>query len=263
MKFNLFIFVFFLSNISFSQIDNRFIQHLQKHKLYKEQLYYLNTIDHQITTKDSIAYQFSKFYLQQQQDSLFFVNYELSKQLFNSDSTALRSANYHFLKHTNSYYQNRWFSDKNKIYTDTINTSLTNLYISLSSKQNTTYCINPELTKEIHKYNKLKHKSPAFAGMLSAIVPGLGKFYGQRPRSGVNTIISNGINAYQAIESINKYGIKNGFSIFSVSFFGLFYLSNIYGSYHDLKDLKKQKKKQILIDAEKYYHINYPVSLYK
>ena len=263
MKLNLLIIIFLLSYTCQSQIDNSFILHLQKNKLFKEQTYYLTTLEKQNANTDSISYQFAKFYLQQKKDSLFFVKYKLSKYLFNTDTNAIRIANYYFLKHPKSYFQNLWFSQFNITDTDTINTNIINLYLSLSSKQNTTLYINPYLIKDINKYNKLKHKSPVLAGFLSALVPGLGKFYGQRPRSGVNTLISQAINAYQAIESINKYGIKNGFSIFSMSFFGLFYASNIYGSFHDLKALKKQRKRQILIDAEKYYHNNYPVSLYK
>ena len=263
MKFIAFIFIYLLSNTIQSQIDLNFINHLQKNKLYKEQAYYLTTLEKQTAKTDSISYQLAKLYLQQKSDSLFFEKYELSKHLLNEDTNAIRIANYYFLKHPSTYYQNKWFSQLNKISTDTINNSIVNLYVSLSSKQNTTIYINPYLTKDINKYNKLKHKSPVLAGFLSAVVPGLGKFYGQRPRSGLTTLISHGINAYQAIESINTYGVKNSFSIFSMSFFGLFYASNIYGSFHDLKALKKQRKKQILIDAEKYYHINYPVSLYK
>ena len=263
MKFIAFIFIYLLSNTIQSQIDLNFIDHLQKNKLYKEQAYYLTTLEKQTTKTDSISYQFAKLYLQQQKDSLFFLEYQISKQLFNSDTNAIRVANYYFFKHPKSYFQNLWFSQSDKTTTDTINTNIVNLYLSLSSKQNTTIYINPYLTKDIKKYNKLKHKSPVLAGFLSALVPGLGKFYGQHPRSGVTTFISHGINAYQAIESINTYGVKNSFSIFSMSFFGLFYASNIYGSFHDLKALKKERKKQILIDAEKYYHINYPVSLYK
>ena len=93
-------------------------------------------------------------------------------------------------------------------------------------------------------------------------MPGLGKLYGKQPSSAFVTFFSHCIYAAQSIESIKKFGIKNGFSIFSVSFFSLFYMSNIYGSYHDLNQRKKQYKKQLLLDAEKYLHINYPADLY-
>lgn len=247
-----------------AQIDYNFILHLQSNKLYKEQQYYLESLKKQNSTQDSVNYLFAKLFLQQHNDSLFFMYYKLSEQLFNADSNSLRYANYHFLKHSSSVHQSIWFNKINSDKKDSLNISIINFYTSLKPghKSDINQFPDYKLKHDLIKYNKLKRKSPAVAACLSAIIPGLGKLYGQRPNSALVTFFSQGISAYQAIESIKMNGIKNGFSIFSVSFFGFFYASNIYGSFHDLISLKKQRQKQLLIDAEKYYYINYSAPLY-
>lgn len=243
-----------------AQIDYQFVKHLQANNLHTEHHYYLQTLEQQKNNADSVNYLYAKLYLQQHNDSLFFKYYNLSSQVFNADTAAIKYADYYFLSNSNKKLQAEWFS-QNKT-SDSIHMQVVNFYNNVQKKEPMPIFMNKQLTNDLKKYRKLQSKSPILAACLSAFIPGLGKLYGQQPNSAAITFFSHGIYGYQSYESIKKYGIKNGFSIFSVSLFGLFYISNIYGSFNDLVKLKKQRKQQLLIDAEKYYHINYPASLY-
>ncbi|OWY24032.1 hypothetical protein C7N43_04925 [Sphingobacteriales bacterium UPWRP_1] len=77
---------------------------------------------------------------------------------------------------------------------------------------------------------KVKRRSPALAGMLSAVVPGLGKVYAGKVKQGVASFFPIALLGLQAFENIHKRGIKNGFSIFYTGLFSVFYVGNIWGS---------------------------------
>lgn len=255
-----------LTLVSYScsaQINYQFVKHLYTNNLVAEHTYYLHSLHSSaVVNSDSLHYMYAKLYLQQQNDSLFFAHYTQCSALFNADSNALRYSHYYFLRHKKTKVQQRWFTQNFPASNDKLSSQVVSFYSSLVSTQPTIVSADNPLFTDIKKYNKLKRKSPAVAACLSAVVPGLGKWYGQRPNSAIITFFSQGVYAYQTIESVKKLGLKNGFSIFSLSFFSFFYLSNIYGSYHDLKDLKQQRKKQLLLDEEKYYQLNYPATLY-
>jgi hypothetical protein len=75
-----------------------------------------------------------------------------------------------------------------------------------------------------------KRKSPFIAGALSAIIPGLGKFYTGKNGEGVAAFLKVAPLAAIAVENYSKNGWKDPqFLIFS-SLFGLFYIGNIWGS---------------------------------
>ncbi len=247
--------------MSYAQINYAFVKHLDENKLYQEELYYLNTLQKNEVASDSLNYLYAKFFLKQKRDSLFFKHYKLSSSLFNKDLSALQYIHYYFLKHLHSTSQEVWFNELYPIRKDS-SLELTGFYNTLTFPENSTFQLNTTLKSEIRKYNALSKKNPMVAGCLSAVIPGLGKLYGQRPNSAMLTFFSHALFAAQSLESIKKLGIKNGYSIFSVSLFGIFYISNIYGSVTDLKKQKIQRKKQLLINAEKYFNLNYPASLY-
>ncbi|OWY22058.1 hypothetical protein C7N43_09250 [Sphingobacteriales bacterium UPWRP_1] len=77
---------------------------------------------------------------------------------------------------------------------------------------------------------KVKRRSPALAGMLSAVVPGLGKVYAGKAKQGIASFFPVALLGLQAYENIHKRGIKNGFSIFYTGLFSVFYIGNIWGS---------------------------------
>ena len=247
--------------VCYSQINDAFIKHLDENKLYQEELYYLNSLDKHYVSQDSLNFFLAKFYLKQKNDSLFFTHYKLSYALFNTDQKALQNIDYYFFKHIHIKQQQVWFNELS-VMKDSSHSELHGFYNTLTLPEKSSFQLNNTLKSEIKKYNVLSKKNPIVAGCLSAVVPGLGKLYGQRPNSAALTFFSHAIFAAQSIESVKKFGFKNGYSIFSMSLFGLFYISNIYGSFTDLKKQKIQSKKQLLINAEKYFNLNYPASLY-
>ena len=120
-----------------------------------------------------------------------------------------------------------------------------------------------KLQIDILDYKKYYNRKPFVAAALSTFVPGLGEIYAGKKRSFLIVLLSNIGYAAQAYEACYKLGVKNPFSVFSVGFFGAFYFANIYGSYYDVKLVKREKRKQLLIDAESYYNINCSSKLYE
>ncbi len=91
-----------------------------------------------------------------------------------------------------------------------------------------------DLKKEIQKTKK---KSPAVAGLLSAVVPGLGKFYTGKKGAGLASFAANGALAAMAFEAYyrNDHSIKNAQFITFGTLFTFFYVGNIFGSVFSVK----------------------------
>jgi hypothetical protein len=90
-----------------------------------------------------------------------------------------------------------------------------------------------------------KEKSALGAGLLSAIVPGLGHMYVGNIGRGAMTLVSTGIFGLQAWESHKRDGLKSvRFAIFGSLFSG-FYIANIYGSVIGVRLKKQQINDQI------------------
>jgi hypothetical protein len=105
-----------------------------------------------------------------------------------------------------------------------------------SAKSNFSYSFYP-LQKEEEELNKIysykkyyKKKSPIIAGVLSAIVPGLGKFYAGKKKEAIGGFFPIIATALLTLEAYNNRGIKDvRFWIFGSSFL-TFYIGNIWGS---------------------------------
>ncbi len=104
------------------------------------------------------------------------------------------------------------------------------------------------------KYKRAYNKKPFLAGALSTAVPGLGKLYVGKTRSFIMTLILNAAYSAQTIESSRKLGLSHPLTIINAGAFTVFYLSNIYGSYQAVHKLRKEYKKQFLIDATRFYN---------
>jgi hypothetical protein len=211
---------------------------------------------------DSISYFKAKYYLQYFHDSFFLDNYFKSKTIFIKDTNAFNLASISFLT---SHKKDIWFSsftirDTIPFISNSINS------IFMASKNPTLFDVTtiPEkLQPDFIDFKKYYSRKPFIAAALSTFVPGLGEIYAGKKRSFIIVLLSNLMYGAQAYEACYKLGVKNPFSIFSIGFFGAFYFANIYGSYYDLKQGKKEKRKQFLIDAESYYNINCSSKLYE
>ena len=76
-----------------------------------------------------------------------------------------------------------------------------------------------------------KQKSPALAGLMSAVIPGAGKFYAGRKDEAFASLFTVGIFAGLTAECWIKKGPKDWRTIVFGTLGSLFYIGNIYGSY--------------------------------
>ncbi len=90
-----------------------------------------------------------------------------------------------------------------------------------------------EMKKEIIMANK---KSPTIAGLLSAVVPGLGKFYAGKKGASLSAF---GVNVFLAAATFESYyrtkSIKNPQVLIFGTLFSFFYVGNIMGSVFSVK----------------------------
>jgi len=99
---------------------------------------------------------------------------------------------------------------------------------------------------------KEKNKSPAVAGILSAFVPGLGKYYAGYHKQCFSTFIPvflNGLITYESYKKmggvVHKTDLKTiPFFVFGTAF-SVFYLGNIIGSIKSVNTFKQRNKKRI------------------
>ena len=238
------------------QVNQPFIDYLSKNNFKREQMAYINNLSTQ-TSIDTICYLKAKYYLQYFNDSLFFSNYLNCQTTFAKDSNTFNKASILFLK-KDITFQSKWFGTIDPEGAPFISKSIYSTYYAGISPLNVNVENLPEpLQKDFLNYRKIYLKKPFVGAALSFVVPGLGKLYAGRPRSFITTLFTHVIYGAESYECIHKLGIKNAFTIFSLSFFSVFYVANVYSGYHDVNEVKKEIRNQFLINAYNYYNFNY------
>lgn len=108
------------------------------------------------------------------------------------------------------------------------------------------------LLKEEQKFDEFyteiknfKQKSPALAGILSAIIPGSGKMYAKKYGGGLSALLTTGIFGLLTYENYKKAGISNFKTLIFGSLFSVFYIGNIYGSVYAVKDYRNDFKQKM------------------
>jgi hypothetical protein len=103
----------------------------------------------------------------------------------------------------------------------------------------------------------LKRKSPALAGVMSAIIPGSGRMYAKDWKDGIVSLFFVGTMAAQSIRGFNKSGVKSTRGwIYGGIGFG-FYLGNIYGSLVSAKGYNKKSHLGIRTKIENLFNSYY------
>ncbi|MBN8854934.1 MAG: hypothetical protein BGO55_19475 [Sphingobacteriales bacterium 50-39] len=104
-------------------------------------------------------------------------------------------------------------------------------------------------------YDKLKafkHKSPALAGIYSALVPGLGKWYAGKKKQGIAAFLPVISLAALTYEAYRKDGVKSARFIGFGTLFTIFYIGDIWGSTLSVKirrnEFYKEYDTKILFD---------------
>jgi hypothetical protein len=101
------------------------------------------------------------------------------------------------------------------------------------------------LTDLRRKIPAMKRKSPLVAGLLSAAVPGLGKYYAGKRGAGLAAFMSNMMLAAFAGESLYRSGYKSPQFIFFAGVFACFYSGNIVGSVYSVKLQRRSENGRI------------------
>jgi hypothetical protein len=98
-----------------------------------------------------------------------------------------------------------------------------------------------------------KEKSPLMAATLSAIVPGLGKYYAGYFGKAISSFLPCAALAAMSIESYIKGGATSVPFIISASLFSVFYIGNIYGTYYSVnihrKEFNQKMNNEILLNV--------------
>ncbi len=113
--------------------------------------------------------------------------------------------------------------------------------------RNSTIPVEQRLYAIAHNAINDKYKSPALAGVLSAIIPGTGKFYVGRYFDGVISLLFVGVMTYQATRFFQEKGIKSWPAWIYTGLGATYYAAGIYGSVKAAKEYN-QKKIQKYVD---------------
>jgi hypothetical protein len=246
------------SVISYGQkTTDQFIIYLNNSNQNKHLVDYVEYLKHEKgSISDTNQFRLGKSYyklqnLSQSTDAL--------KQLNNSSIYFSESR---FLMHINAIYlhdYNSGFNYLNQLKTtDTLINDLKNyqlsglallnrdleLYIEYDSKINNEYYFYSEerdnLQRIADNLRSRKLKSPWVAGMLTAIVPGSGKFYAGKRGQGVYSFVISMFLALQTWESFNKDGLNSTRFIAYGSLLSLFHAGNIWSSALSVKNYNNE-----------------------
>lgn len=91
-----------------------------------------------------------------------------------------------------------------------------------------------------NKLESIKKKSGLKAGLLSALVPGAGRIYVEKPGQGIYQLIIATLLGLQTWEGYNKDGVRSARFIIYGTLFSSFYIGNIWGSVLGVKIYKNE-----------------------
>lgn len=142
------------------------------------------------------------------------------------------------------------------------NIDLASRLIFLSEKNLNTDGIDLKIVDAnlINLYNesfKIKHKSPALAGFMSAVVPGSGKFYTNRWKDGLIALVFVGATGYQTYRGFNQKGVKSAYGWILGGVACSFYIGNIYGSVKSAKNYNLSQRSKYVESVSDYFIEHY------
>ncbi|MCD6582426.1 MAG: tetratricopeptide repeat protein [Desulfuromusa sp.] len=104
--------------------------------------------------------------------------------------------------------------------------------------------LSQQLTLSLDEYQQLTRKSPQLAGTLSAILPGAGQFYTERPRQAGVAFALNAAFIYGAVEAWNNenYTVTGILSLFEIGWYG----GNIYNAMNNAHKFNRRQEHHFL-----------------
>ncbi len=229
--------------------DIQFAEHLQTINAYQETILFLDGISLEYLSEgqvDTISYHRGKVeYLRKNRFSSIthFKKISPSSSYWNASKfySAIQYAYLGNYELTNEMLQSS--KSLSPLFVELKNLELAGLalllrdyeeYSSISNGWDDQYFQLQDHKDNINKtYQRLitrKKKSPVIAGLMSAIVPGSGKFYLGKVGQGTMSLVTTAIMGLQSYEGYRKDGLKSPNFIFFGSLFSVFYVANIWGS---------------------------------
>jgi hypothetical protein len=236
-----------------SQIDRSFLKYLLNSNLKTEHWAYLEQIEEK-TLSDTFSYCKAEYFIKYFDAENFLKELKSNKKLILQDTLLINRAAKLFL--TQPVEKQRLFNETVSVpdapyYTKSI-CNILNASVSINKAEQ---LFIPDKLKASHQnLINSNRKKPLVSALLSAVFPGAGKLYIGRTRSFINVLVAHVFNSLAVYETIKNFGPSNAYSVFCVSYSGIFYLANVFGSANDVKQSKIEKRKQFLHDASNYYN---------
>lgn len=255
-------------NPVFAQIPSKefdFANYLINKELYEDASFILNKI--LVNNKDLNVQDTSNFLL----GKIYFKQKMLSDAIFHFDqvrdqSVALSAPSVFFSALSSSYSEdyttasskllNYRSTDANLYNLRTLELAAINLlnrnidqYDSLTRQlDKSNYLVGPtseDLDFHKKKLLSLNRKSGLKAGLLSALIPGAGRIYVEKPGQGIYQLIIASLMGLQTWESYKKDGVQSARFIVYGALFTSFYIGNIWGSTIGVKIYKNEVRKTV------------------
>jgi hypothetical protein len=182
---------------------------------------------------------------------LKYLYYSILKSDTHLNDTVSNKSFYNFSCHSENFYKNRWlFLQAGIKLLNNKFTEFDTLFHQLKSTEDSI------LSKELYylyqiRIHSFPDKRPFVAGMLSSVVPGMGKIYVGKYGQGLSSFLTCLLFFGLTTESFLRLQKFHPQTIIFASCFLTFYLSNIYGSVLSVKiynlEKKLERKNNILV----------------
>lgn len=103
---------------------------------------------------------------------------------------------------------------------------------------------------EAYRYSQRKTATGAF--LRSLALPGWGRYYLGRKKSGLSTFIGTSLLAVQSMESSRRLGVQHPWSIASIALFSIFYAGELYLCLTEPKVIQEERLIQYYHDCSDY-----------
>lgn len=268
MKITLVSFFLITNSLVFAQSTNKkfdFANYLIDKGLHEDATFVLNKLlldNADLSAQDSAHFLLGKIYFSQKQLSQAAFHFDFvstQAEELNSPATFFGALSYSHLKDYSAAYLklNKYESSNANIYQlkvlelasinilkrdfaqyDSLNLLLDkNNYLVAATAQNLDFNKNKLLS--------IKGKSGLKAGLLSALIPGAGRMYVEKPGQGIYQLIIATLLGLQTWESYNNDGVRSARFIIYGALFSSFYIGNIWGSAIGVKIYKNEINKTV------------------
>lgn len=248
------IFFFCLSFVASAQFNLKFIYHLKSNNLVKEHFAYLNQQKNKSeTNRDSLLFLFQDFYLTQKNNDSLYHLLKTNSKIALSDSLINCELSKYWLSTLDTKQAYFWFDTLNQNPNCTCSSLIKEAFDRANQKAIKKTLLMDSHFKSYKDLQKSYNKKPIVAAGLSALIPGLGKWYIGKPKVFLLNFLAHFAYASQSYEAIRRLDFKANYTYFILGFGSVFYISNIYGSYNDAKINRLEKKKIYLHEANTFY----------